>query len=588
MSNTVFKEVRYTLDSLISYIQLGEVGLPDIQRPFVWKKNKVRDLFDSMYRGYPVGYFLFWQNALNGEHTRSIGTDHKQKIPRLLIVDGQQRLTSLYAVLKGIPIVRDDYSEELIKIAFRPTDGKFEVSDAAIQRSSEYIPNISELWDQKNDIFDIAENYLERLSENREVDREEQKRIKKNIQKLHSLLSYPFTALELSANIDEEQVSEVFVRINSAGKNLNQSDFILTLMSVFWDEGRKELEQFCMKSRTPADGTSTPFNHFIKPDPDQLLRVSVGLGFKRARLRFVYLLLRGKDLETGKFDDQLRIDNFETLKNAQTEVINLQHWHDFLHTIRRAGFRSGKMLTSDNNLIFAYILYLIGLNDFKVNRFELKRIISQWFFMSNLTGRYTGSPESQMEQDLNRVKEISTSDEFLQMLNRVCVGTLTNDYWEITLPEDLSTSAARSPSLFSYYAALNLLDADILFADHKVSDYLDPQAQGNRSSAERHHLFPKAYLARNGVTDTRITNQIANYALVSWDDNTSISDKSPEEYYPKYALRFNEDKLDKMKYWHALPDDWSKMDYQDFLEARRKMMAKVIRDGYEKMINHQD
>lgn len=585
MSNTVFKEVRYTLDSLISYIQLGEIGLPDIQRPFVWKKNKVRDLFDSMFRGYPVGYFLFWQNALNGASTRSIGTDEKQKVPRLLIVDGQQRLTSLYAVLKGIPIIRDDYSEELIKIAFRPTDGKFEVSDAAIQRSAEYIPNISELWNQGNDIFDIAESYLEKLTENRDIESEEQKRIKKNIQRLHGLLSYPFTALELSANIDEEQVSEVFVRINSAGKNLNQADFILTLMSVFWDEGRKELEDFCRRSRIPSDGQASPFNHFIKPDPDQLLRVSVGLGFKRARLRFVYLLLRGKDLDSGKFDDDTRVQNFEVLQQAQAEVVNLQHWHDFLHTIRAAGFRSGKMLTSDNNLIFAYILYLIGLNDFKVDRFDLKRAISKWFFMSNLTGRYTGSPESQMEQDLNRIKEISTSDEFLDLIHRICEGTLTNDFWEITLPEELSTSAARSPSLFSYYAALNLLEADVLFSDHKVSDYLDPQAQGYRSAAERHHLFPKAYLAKQDITDTRIVNQIANYALVSWDDNTSISDKAPEEYYPEYASRFQEGKIDRMMYWHALPDKWYEMDYKDFLDERRKMMAKVIRDGYERLVS---
>jgi uncharacterized protein with ParB-like and HNH nuclease domain len=101
MSETVFKQVSYDLNALIKYIELGEIGLPDIQRPFVWKNAKVRDLFDSMYKGYPVGYLLFWQNEFSDD-ARVIGTDTKQKPPRLLIVDGQQRLTSIYAVLKSL------------------------------------------------------------------------------------------------------------------------------------------------------------------------------------------------------------------------------------------------------------------------------------------------------------------------------------------------------------------------------------------------------------------------------------------------------------------------------------------------------
>jgi uncharacterized protein with ParB-like and HNH nuclease domain len=109
MSETLFKQVNYTVGSLVEFIHLGQIGLPDIQRPFVWANTKVRDLFDSMYRGYPVGYLLFWQNAFNGD-ARGIGTGPKQKIPNLLIVDGQQRLTSLYAVVKGIPVTREDYT----------------------------------------------------------------------------------------------------------------------------------------------------------------------------------------------------------------------------------------------------------------------------------------------------------------------------------------------------------------------------------------------------------------------------------------------------------------------------------------------
>jgi uncharacterized protein with ParB-like and HNH nuclease domain len=145
VTETTFKKVDYTLKSLLSYIEMGEIGLPDIQRPFVWKNAKVRDLFDSMYQGYPVGYLLLWQNAYD-EDTKVIGTDSKQKPPRLLIVDGQQRLTSLYAVVKGIPVVRENYDAETIEIAFNPLQEKFAVADAAIRRDKAYIPNISKVW----------------------------------------------------------------------------------------------------------------------------------------------------------------------------------------------------------------------------------------------------------------------------------------------------------------------------------------------------------------------------------------------------------------------------------------------------------
>ena len=119
MADIVFTKVDFTMGALMDSIALGTVGLPDLQRPFVWKNTKVRNLFDSMFRGFPVGYFLFWENA-NVEGSRAIGTDGKQKIPNMLIVDGQQRLTSLYAVIRGVPVVRDDYQSELIEIAFNP------------------------------------------------------------------------------------------------------------------------------------------------------------------------------------------------------------------------------------------------------------------------------------------------------------------------------------------------------------------------------------------------------------------------------------------------------------------------------------
>jgi len=226
VSDTLFKQVNYNLGSLVEFIRLGQIGLPDIQRPFVWPNAKVRDLFDSMYRGYPVGYLLFWQNGF-ADDVRAIGTDGKQKVADLLIVDGQQRLTSLYAVVKGIPVVRDNYEPEQIEIAFSPLHDTFEVADAAIRRDKSYIPNISILWSESVGLFKLVSSYLAELSKDRQVTEEEQKRVENAITRVYNLLKFPFTALELSKDINEEQVSEVFVRINSKGKPLNQADFIL-------------------------------------------------------------------------------------------------------------------------------------------------------------------------------------------------------------------------------------------------------------------------------------------------------------------------------------------------------------------------
>ena len=586
MSTTLFKEVGYALSKLIDDIEMGQIGLPDIQRPFVWKNAKVRDLFDSMYRGYPVGYFLFWENKL-GEKTKQIGVNTHQKVPDLLIVDGQQRLTSLYAVLKGIPVVRENYETEQIEIAFRPTDGSFAVCDATTRNNPEYLPNISEVFKKGASQYGIVGEYLEKLKAHREKSEDsftdtERKQCESNLQRLFGLTGFPFTTLELSANIDEEQVAEVFVRINSEGKKLNQADFILTLMSVFWEDGRKELEDFCRKARQPSVGAASSYNHFVNPSPDQLLRVAIGIAFRRARLKSAYSVLRGKDMETEEFSEERREEQFELLKQAQGNVLNLQHWHDFLGILKQSGFTGSNMISSATTVYYSYILYLIGRIDLKVNAHTLGQVIGRWFFMATITSRYTGgSPETLMERDLAALREVKTSDAFLSWIERVMLAELTNDYWGVTLPNKLDTSSATSPLLYAYYASLNLLNAKALFSKKLVRDTLDPSLHAHKSAVERHHLFPKNYLKQLNFNSTRITNQIANYALVEWNDNIKISDQPPSEYFAQYWDRFTPKEQADQAYWHALPKDWDQMEYQAFLGARRKGIAKVISAGFE-------
>jgi hypothetical protein len=580
-TNLLFKEVGYTLGSLLDSIDLGAIGLPEIQRPFVWKNAKARDLFDSMYRGYPVGYLLLWQNA-NAEGSKGIGVEGKQKHPGLLIVDGQQRMTSLYAVVKGKKVIREDYSEEFIEIAFHPLKEIFEVADVTIRRDKHWLPNISRLWSQDTDLFELVDAYLGALKQVQEVTTEDTKKIRQNIQRLQGLVNYPFRALELLATVNEEQVSQVFVRINSKGQRLNEADFILTLMSVYWDEGRHELERFSRAAKKPANGPS-PYNHFLQPSPDQLLRASVGCGFKRGRLQYVYSLLRGKDLETGEFSEERRVEQFDRLKVAQACTLNLQHWKDFMKCLMNAGFRSGKVITSNTTVLYSYVFYLLGKVEYGLSENELRCVISRWFFFSSLTGRYTNSPESALESDLIQLREVKDGAGFLAYLERNITAQLTDDFWRVTLPNDLNTAAARSPSLMGYLAALCLLDAKVLFSNLKVGTLLDPTTDAYRNSLERHHLFPKDWLKKNGFSEIHQTNQIANYALIEWPDNANIGAQAPGSYWPQFYNRYTDVEWPYVRYWHALPENWETMKYEDFLQKRRGLIAQVIRDGFDKI-----
>jgi hypothetical protein len=580
---TCFKRVEYDLAGLLHYIDIGDIGLPDIQRPFVWSNAKVRDLFDSMYRGFPVGYLLFWENgAANG--ARQIGVGQKQhQSPARLIVDGQQRLTSLYSVFRGRRVLDDDYKERFIEIAFRPRDGKFEVCDAAIRKDPEWVPDISDIWASGKPSYTLVKNFIAQVSAKSPLTDDEEEGIAHSLDRLFDLQRYPFTALEIAPTVDEEQVADIFVRINSEGVKLNQADFILTLLSVFWDEGRHALEQFCRSSRqAPGPGAApSPFNHFIQPDPDQLLRVAVALGFRRGRLKSVYQVLRGKDMETGLFSAGKREQQFDVLKEAQGSVLDLTHWHQFLTCLVGAGYRSGELVSSQSALLYAYAFYLIGRIQHRVPEHVLRRLIGRWFFASSLTGRYTGSPETIMDGDLNRIERATGPDEFARTLEDIMASELTNDFWTITLPANLESSSARNPELFAYVAAQNRLSAPVLFSHKKVCDLLDPALKTKKKALDRHHLFPRAWLEREGVDDLKLVNQIANYALLEFPDNIEISDTPPAEYVPILRARFPDADWKAMHEMHALPEGWEAMAYSEFLEARRKLMAGIIRRGFE-------
>jgi hypothetical protein len=587
LAKTLFKPVSYELSQLLGDIDLGKLALPELQRPFVWQKTAVRDLLDSMYRGFPVGYLMLW-NAAEVD-SKFIGVGGKQHTPTEFIVDGQQRLTSLYAVMKGAEVTFKDFSKGRINLAFRPRDGRFEVTDAAIEKDPEFLPNITELWVGED--WEVIEAFIARLRTARPegLGEGQESQLRGALGRLNALQDFPFLAVQIGHEVDEESVAEIFLRVNSGGTTLTQADFILTLLSVFREADRRRLEEFARSSRiVPVDGTPSPYNHLVSPAADQLLRVAILVAFQRGRLQSALALLRGAsldgDLTLTVHDREVQLDK---LTAAIDVVLDLTSWHEYLKTLMSAGFRRSTEISSENNVVLVYALYLIG-RGYGISHSDLRTRIARYFFMSSLTGRYTGSFETQITQDVQSFTEASDGADYLARLDRAISTTLTPDYWSITLPQSLATAAARGPGLFAYAASLCLLNARVPpfvegGADQQqkaalfIRDLFDPILQPKKAPVERHHLFPRKYLERQNVKGTRSVNQIANLSYVEWPENIEISDTPPETYWPRYAEQFSADDL----FHHALPTSWHTMAYEEFLEKRRELMARVIRKGFE-------
>jgi hypothetical protein len=586
----IYKPVDWSIQQLVDAVRTGTLTLPDLQRPFVWPATKVRDLMDSLYRGYPVGELMFW-NQPGDAHSGAIGTDAKGHSSKQQIVDGQQRLTSLFVTVTGQTVVDDDYRKKSIRITFNPLIDRFEVAQPAYDRSAEWVGDVSSVF---SSALDAYEKYKSRLEKARGValGDAERSKIHSSLMRVEALKSVIFKVVEIQANVDKAVVADVFVRINSEGVNLTSADFILTWLSVFWPEGRDELETFARNSRLTADHiteltgkktTWSPKNHYISPSPGQLIRVAVAVGQNRGRLQDAYNALRAQDRKTGMADAKKQSDELELVKTAAPLMLNQLNWDEFIRVLAKAGFRSKKMVTSETTILYTYSLWILGRTRYKVELSTLRDLMARWFFMAQTTGRYTGSPETRIQQDLDRLDGATSADDFARILNGVIETILTPDYWSIRLPDDfVSSSTSASPAYQAYLAALNILDANLFMLHGRVRDWTDPSDTSVRN-VEGHHLFPKAYLRDAlGYTDIKKINQVANFAPTDWDTNNLISDRPPFEYWPDLIKdrKMDESGLAKQHRWHALPDGWTELEYEEFLVARRKMMATVVRDGY--------
>lgn len=174
--------------------------------------------------------------------------------------------------------------------------------------------------------------------------------------------------------------------------------------------------------------------------------MSVGVGFRRARLRYAYMLLRGKNLKTGEITQDVREENLNTFKESLDVVTNLNNWHAFMNLFASAGYLRGSLVASSNAVVFSYVLYLIGKYDYKVSSVELQKIIRKWIFMSTITEFYTGSTESEVEKQFADLRDVHNDDGIVAYFDSLIANRFTDDYFEYSLPTELNSSSATSPA----------------------------------------------------------------------------------------------------------------------------------------------
>lgn len=589
MGKELYVNIPSKVGDLLNDVKNGKIGLPDLQRPFVWKDNKVRELLDSMMKGYPIGYIMLWSSPEDYENTGHIGKNDKiYTQPDDLVIDGQQRLTALLAAMYGVAVRDKNYKERNIKIAFNPMTREFQVWSKTYD-TPEWIKDISTAFqaDDNHETFMYIRKMVVELNEYRQknekepITLEEEALINENIKDLLDLKLYFLPTLRISSKAGEEDVSDIFVRVNSGGQKLTEKNFIETLLAVYDNEVHEKINKFCEESRIPKDGTS--YNQILEVDPSHLIRMAVGVGFRRARLRYAYMLLRGKNLKTGEITQETRDENLEIFKNSLDIVTNLNNWHAFMNLMGTAGYLKGSIVASSNAVVFCYVLYLIGKYDYKVASVELQKTIRKWIFMSTITVFYSGSTESEVEKQFADLRDVKTADEFVTYLDGVINTIFTDDYFRLTLPSDLNSSSATSPAWYGYIASINVLGYHMLFSTAPLSKYFILGTSGGKNAIDKHHIFPKHYLETIGFDNDRDRNQIANFAYLDYATNIDISDAPPAEYVGRYKEKLGEEGYKLACEQNALPKNFENLEYTEFIAQRRMLMSKIIKKAYDEL-----
>ena len=536
---------------------------------------------------------MTWQFPDDYEDVRQIGVNKKNyEKPTSVVIDGQQRLTALLSVIYGIEVYDDDYRTRRIMLSYNPSIREFEVRSGATEKDPRFVPDISEAFKSAMEqrFVSFRRGYIDRLNESRlskdlpELDDKEVGEIEDGLQDLISILNLELPTIDISHGVDSKEVANIFVRINSAGENLKQNDFILTLISVYDLEMKTRIDRFCVDCVIPANGTS--YNRLIEAKPSHIVKVASGLAFERGRLRYVYKRMAGKlgdEDEEGMTEEQIRIRSFGHFTEALNKVLDLNTWHSFLNSIGGAGYVDKSFVAAENAIIYNYMLYLIGKHRFKVPVAALNATIRRWFFVSSITAFYSGSTESRVERQLNDLKNIDSPDGFLAYLNKTMDSLFTEDYFGITLPMNFDSSSGSGPYWYGFVSSLVVLDVRALFSTTSLCSLFMAGSSGTKNAYDKHHIFPKNYLSSIGIENDRERNQFANFTYIDYPTNIDISDDPPQMYVPPRRKLMGEEEYARMCEAHALPLDWEHMEYHLFLTERRKLMAGVVRKAYLKL-----
>ncbi len=588
---------QYLISNILSLVQTGSIAIPEIQRPFVWDTTKIRDLIDSLYQGYPVGYIIAWKNP---DVRLKDGTLSNGK---MVLIDGQQRITALRAAILGESIIDKEYKEQNVKISFHPVKEEFATLTPAITKDHSWIPDIAELMNRGDGLFGSVKEYCEK---NPEID---QNLVGTNIGKLLDINNKPVGFIELNANLDIETVTEIFIRINSEGVVLSQADFAMSKIASYEVEDdfgvnlRKCIDYFCHLAKEPKfyknisenDKCFVNTEYYNKigwlrkekddlydPNYSDVLRVSFTKEFERGKMSDLVSLLSGRNFETRTFEQEIMDDSFQRLSRGVLDFVNETHFKRFVMIIKSSGFIEQDLISSQNTLNFAYILYL-KLRDQKMDEALVARYVQRWFVMSILTGRYSGSPESQIDFDIKKISELGVK-EYLESIE---AAELSETFWSVGLVGNLNRSIISSPFLSVFFAA-QIKDNNRGFLSRDIT-------VGNLISlrGDIHHIFPKEYLKRK-FSSRGDYNQISNFVYAQSEINIRIGKKSPREYMNevlgqcnggelKYGSITNTQELYRNLEENCIPRTIFEMDidnYKEFLEERKKMMAEKIKKYY--------
>ncbi len=593
-----------SIGSIIGLINSGDIAIPEIQRPFVWKKKQVRDLMDSLYKGYPTGYLIIWKSS----NVRL--KDGSMSVGKKILIDGQQRVTALMTAIAGIPVVNAEYRKERIKIAFDPfaalSDDKdeelFAVQDQSHLKSKRWIPDIAEVF--KND-FSVYAFITEYCKENPEMSPDKLSNV---LTDLRAIANRLIGVIELADDLDIDIVTDIFIRINSKGTALSQGDFVMSKMAADDSYGgsimRKAVDYFAHMCVDPSyfsyisendkEFVESEYYSGIKwladdkedvynPECDDILRVAFMHMYPRARLSDLVSLFSGRDFETREYRADIIEDTYARMKRGVMDVFNKNNFAQFMLAIRGAGFISPKMVTSYMALDFAYALYLRLTSDRTVSVSEVKRIVRRWYVLSVLTGRYSTSPESAFYKDIRNINEKGV----VNVLRDIEAATLSDNFWDVRVVQDLSYTSTINPTYLVYLAAqVAGNDLSLLSNSITVKDLIEV-------AGDVHHIFPKEYLKSAGY-ERNLYNQNANYAYLDAGVNKSIGKKAPCEYFREAFKQCDTkqivcgditdaDKLRADLEANCIPLDIVDMtsdDYPEFLQARRKAMARKIKKYY--------